>query len=82
MPKAVELIKEAKAMATRDSRWVFAGIAGANVAARAKKAAALLRKSEAVNFDFHRHDLRRTAATGMGAAGIPREVISHVLNRV
>lgn len=69
--------------------WVFAGAPdqvnapeGRHVAARAKKAAAALRKADAVNFDFHRHDLRRTAATGMARAGVTRDTISQVLNHV
>jgi hypothetical protein len=48
-----------------DNAWAFAGTQGASVAARAKKAAANLRAAGAVDFDFHRHDLRRTVATGM-----------------
>jgi hypothetical protein len=31
-------------------------------------------------FDVHRHDLRRTAATNMGAARVPRAHIGYVLN--
>lgn len=80
---------------TRDTKsanlgkWVFAGAPdkvnspeGRNVAARAKKAAAALRAANIVKFDFHRHDLRRTAATGMARAGVTRETISQVLNHV
>jgi integrase len=35
-----------------------------------------------LTIDFRGHDLRRTAATLMAAAGIPREHIGHVLNHV
>ena len=47
---------------------------------RSKKASAAL--ARALGIDFRGHDLRRTAATGMAEAGIPREHIAHVLNHV
>lgn len=59
---------------------VFAGRFGTGSAARAKKASAALAK--ALGFEFRGHDLRRTAATRMAAAGIPRHHISAVLNHV
>lgn len=59
---------------------VFAGIAGASLASRARKAGAIL--SRALGFEFRGHDLRRTAATRMAEAGVPREHIAHVLNHV
>ena len=59
---------------------VFAGRAGALVDARVKKAGAAL--STVLGFAFRSHDLRRTAATRMAAAGIPSAHISHVLNHV
>ena len=43
-----------------------------------KKAGALL--SGVLGFNFRSHDLRRTAATRLGALGVPRDHISHVLN--
>jgi integrase len=73
-------LREAWAAAPPDNVWVFAGDGGGSVAARAKKAAAVL--SRALGFSFHRHDLRRTAASEMGAAGIPRETIAKLLNHV
>ena len=38
--------------------------------------------SRALGFEFRSHDLRRTAATRMGAAGVPSEHISRVLNHI
>jgi integrase len=35
-----------------------------------------------LDIDFRGHDLRRTAATRMAEAGIPRDHIAHVLNHV
>lgn len=49
------------------------------VADRAKKAAAILCKG-GVSFHFRAHDLRRTAASYMGEAGVDRFHIAHVLN--
>jgi len=80
--RVVALLEDGRATGPKENGWVFAGIAGGSVAARAKKAAAELRHAGAVAFDFHRHDLRRTAATHMAAAGIARNTISHVLNHV
>jgi integrase len=80
--RALTLIDEATKASPGNNPWVFAGTQGANVAARAKKAAAALRRDGGIAFDFHRHDLRRTAATGMAQAGTARPTISHVLNHV
>jgi hypothetical protein len=49
------------------------------VADRAKKAAAILCNG-GVSFHFRAHDLRRTAASYMGEAGVDRFHIAHVLN--
>lgn len=49
-----------------------------SIADRAKKAASFL--SRGLSFEFRAHDLRRTAASGMAQAGVPREHIAHVLN--
>jgi integrase len=38
--------------------------------------------ARALGMDFRGHDLRRTAATHMAEAGVPREHISFVLNHV
>jgi integrase len=78
--EVLQVLREAWAAAPVDNPWVFAGDAGGSVAARAKKAGATL--SAGLGFSFHRHDLRRTASSEMGAAGIPRETIAKVLNHV
>ena len=57
---------------------MFSNRKNRSVAARAKKAASYL--SNGLSFSFRAHDLRRTAASGMAAAGVPREHIAHVLN--
>ena len=68
-----------RAQAAEDAIYVFPGRKKAtSVAARAKKAASSL--SRGLPFTFRAHDLRRTAASGMAAAGVPREHIAHVLN--
>lgn len=59
--------------------YVFANRKGTrSIMARAKKAASFL--SAGLPFAFRAHDLRRTAATGMAAAGVSRDAIAHVLN--
>jgi integrase len=59
---------------------VFTGREGALVVDRAKKASAAL--SRVLGFEFWSHDLRRTAATRMAAAGVPRDHIARVLSHV
>ena len=76
------LIKAAIESGPEDHPYVFAGDKGASISMRAKKAAALLAAWPGVGFAFHRHDLRRTCATGMAEARIGRETISKVLNHV
>ena len=61
-----------------DQPLVFAG-SGRSVADAAKKAPGRIGR-ELRLANFRGHDLRRTAATRMGAAGIPRDDISAVLN--
>lgn len=64
----------------KPSEFVFTGRQGALVDDRIKKAGAAL--SRVLGFEFRSHDLRRTVATRLGEAGIPREDISAVLNHV
>ena len=65
----------------RDSaEYVFSGRGDASVLDRAKKAPAVV--ARALKIDFRGHDLRRTAATRMAAAGVPRDHIARVLNHV
>lgn len=59
--------------------FVFVG-AGASVRDRAKKAPSLV--ARVLKIEFRGHDLRRTAATKMAEAGVPRQHISAVLNHV
>ena len=65
---------------TERPEYVFVGRVGVAVLDRAKKAPAIIAKL--LKFDFRGHDLRRTAATKMAEAGIPREHIARVLNHV
>jgi integrase len=60
--------------------FVFTGRGGAMVLDRAKKAPAAI--ASALKIDFRGHDLRRTAATNMAAAGVSRDHIARVLNHV
>jgi integrase len=61
-----------------DDRYVFSNHRHTAVSARAKKAASTL--SRGLSFEFRAHDLRRTAASFMGEAGVDRFHIAHVLN--
>ena len=73
-------ILERRASATNaDDRYVFSNHRHTCVADRAKKAAAILCNG-GVSFHFRAHDLRRTAASYMGEAGVDRFHIAHVLN--
>jgi integrase len=60
--------------------YVFSRDGDAAALDRSKKASAAL--ARVLGIDFRGHDLRRTAATGMAEAGIPREHIARVLNHV
>lgn len=60
--------------------YVFSRDGAAAAIDRSKKASAALARP--LGIDFRGHDLRRTAATGMAEAGIPREHIARVLNHV
>ena len=86
--RVVALLHEAKEQGPDNSRWVFAGLQGGSVAARAKKVAAELARAtddqgeRLLPFAFHRHDLRRTVATNLAKAGISNATISRVLNHV
>jgi len=84
-PHRVPLVERAKGIVqsqrTDDEaqEFVFVGH-GASLRDRAKKAPAAIAK--ALDLDFRGHDLRRTAATRMAAAGVPRDHIAKVLNHV
>ena len=62
----------------RDNIYVFSNDPQSSVAWRAKKAASRL--SRGLSFTFRAHDLRRTAASFMGEAGVDRFHIALVLN--
>jgi integrase len=81
----VPLVKEAIAIIEAQRRYddtgefVFIGN-GASVRDREKKAPAAI--TYVLGIDFRGHDLRRTAATRIAAAGVPRDHIARVLNHV
>jgi integrase len=62
-----------------DEDFVFVG-SGASIRDRAKKAPSKI--ARVLRIDFRGHDLRRTAATKMAEAGVPRHHISAVLNHM
>jgi integrase len=75
-PPALEVLQRRRFGA--DDLYVFSNHRQACVSARAKKAASTL--SKGLSFEFRAHDLRRTAASFMGEAGVDRFHIAHVLN--
>lgn len=77
----VDILKARLKAAGEGAIFVFENRRGAgSVAHRGKKAASVLCKS--LTFEFRAHDLRRTAATRMAEAGVPRDHIAKVLNHV
>lgn len=78
--EVVDLLAERLQQSQEDDEAVFTGRGGSSIVDRAKKAPAAIR--DVLDIDFRGHDFRRTAATNMAAAGIPREHIAHVLNHV
>jgi integrase len=78
-PMALEILDRRSSAANRDDLYVFSNHRHTCVGDRAKKAAAILCKG-GVSFQFRAHDLRRTAASYMGEAGVDRFHIAHVLN--
>jgi integrase len=84
----VPLIAEASALIQAQAstpeqtrgEYVFTGIGGRTVFYRAKKAPS--RIARLLGIDFRGRDLRRTAATYMAQAGVPREHIAFVLHHV
>jgi integrase len=80
LTRMVVEILEARARAKNaDDRYVFSNHHHTCVYDRAKKAAAILCNG-GVSFQFRAHDIRRTAASYMGEAGVDRFHIAHVLN--
>lgn len=80
--RALSLVKAQIPDDDADDRGVFVFTDGETGAQdRAKKAPAAVARALKWT-DVRGHDLRRTAATRMGAAGIPRDHIAYVLNHV
>ena len=77
---AVEIIHAQEPDEKKRGVYVFTGNGEATMLHRAKKAPAAI--ARVLGIDFRGHDLRRTAATHMAEAGVPREHISFVLNHV
>jgi integrase len=75
----LEILERRASAKDVDDRYVFSNHRYTCVAARAKKAAAILCNG-GLSFQFRAHDLRRTAASFMGEAGVDRFHIAHVLN--
>ncbi len=79
-PQAVRILKTWQAKAG-DSPWVFpSSRKNCPHIAHAQKAIERIVKASGV--DFRGHDLRRTAASLMVGAGVPRLVVSKILNHV
>jgi integrase len=78
-PMVLEILKRRASAKNADDRYVFSNHRHTCVGDRAKKAAAILCNG-GVSFHFRAHDLRRTAASYMGEAGVDRFHIAHVLN--
>jgi integrase len=97
-PQALAIVRDLRAQATKDATYVFPGPRGKPISEPKKwvtrvraRAAVLLREQNAGRqsdqglpppLDFWLHDLRRTAATNMAAAGVDRLVVGKVLNHV
>jgi len=80
-PPAVTILRELRASAKQYAVWVCASsLLDTPVSHDAKKAVARIRRR--VGFDSRGHDLRRTAASLMTSAGIPRLVVAKILNHV
>lgn len=81
LTKPVREILERRRELAGGAIFVFENRRGAgSIAHRGKKAASILCRG--LSFEFRAHDLRRTAATRMAEAGVPRDHIAKVLNHV
>ena len=80
-PQAVRILKALKAEAKKDATWVFPSTrkTGPHINHAQK---AIERIVERSGVEFRGHDLRRTAASLMVGAGVPRLVVSKILNHV
>jgi integrase len=79
-PPALKILKELKSKAG-DSEWVFPSTrkAGPHINHAQKAIERIVKRS---GVEFRGHDLRRTAASLMVGAGVPRLVVSKILNHV
>src|SRR5262249_13400721 len=77
---AIALIRGQQPDEQKRDAYVFTGNGNATVLHREKKASAAI--ARALKIEFRGHDLRRSAATQMAAAGIPRAHIAFLLNHV
>src|SRR5262245_59071246 len=75
----LEILERRASAKNADDQYVFSNHRHTCVHDRAKKAAAVLCNG-GLSFHFRAHDLRRTAASYMGEAGVDRFHIAHVLN--
>jgi integrase len=67
----------------RESRWVFPSRRGADKPIEVNALAHALRNNDGLGMvHFTPHDLRRTAASHMAGAGVPRLVVKKILNHV
>ena len=80
-PPALELLELLRPL-TGHSEWVFESRRKPGQPTRSFQKAAERASSIAGIEDFVPHDLRRTAASGMTSAGVPRLVVSKILNHV
>ena len=79
-PQTLKVLKSLRSV-TGDSSWVFPSPKKEDASiAHAQKA--IERLVERSGVDFRGHDLRRTAASLMVGAGVPRLVVSKILNHV
>lgn len=78
--QALKVLKDLKAQ-SEDSAWVFPSTrkAGPHIAHAQKAIERIVERSKV---EFRGHDLRRTAASLMVGAGVPRLVVSKILNHV
>lgn len=80
--QSLELLRQLNSTRA-SSRWVFPSPLGPDKhIENIQKAIQRVRAREECQVDFVGHDLRRTAASNMASMGIPRLVISKVLNHV
>jgi len=78
-PEATQILREME-LASRDERLIFRGGRIERPLTNLQKSMRRIKKESEVDFRFH--DLRRTAASLMTGIGVPRLVVSKLLNHV